>query len=133
MQNTRERREKRVANLKTCLRRQQDFFKKATKENDAAVEASYFVSELIAKVGKPFKEGEFVKKCMLLAASIVCPEKKGQFSNISLSANTVAERISDLSSNIYDQLHEKAKRFHASVALDEIRDITDTAQLAIYV
>ena len=92
------------------------------------------VSELIAKVGKPFKEGKFVKKCMLLAASIVCPEKKGQFSNISLSANTVAERISDLSSNIYDQLHEKAKRSHAySVALDESTDITDTAQLAIYV
>ena len=71
---------------------------------------------------------------MLLAASIVCPEKNGQLSNISLSANTVAERISDLSSNIYDQLREKAKRFHAySVALDESTDITDTAQLEIYV
>ncbi|PVD25884.1 hypothetical protein C0Q70_13548 [Pomacea canaliculata] len=45
------------------------------------------------------------------AACIVCPEKKGQFSNISLSANTVAERISDL-----------------SIALDETQDITDTAQ-----
>ena len=87
----------RVANLKTCLLRQQDFFKKATKENTVAVEASYVVSEMIAKAGKPFTEGEFVKKCILQAASIVCPEKKGQFSNISLSANTVAERISDLS------------------------------------
>ena len=46
----------RVANLKTCLLRQQDFFKKATKENNAAVEASYVVSEMIAKAGKPFKE-----------------------------------------------------------------------------
>lgn len=120
-----------VANLKTCLLRQQHFFKKATKENNAAVEASYVVSEMIAK---PFTEGEFVKKCILQAASIVCPEKKGQFSNISLSANTVAERISDLSSNIYDQLHEKAKCFNAySVALDESTDITDTAQLTIYV
>ncbi|XP_077067685.1 general transcription factor II-I repeat domain-containing protein 2-like [Siphateles boraxobius] len=92
------------------------------------------VSEMIAKAGKPFKEGEFIKKCMLLAASKVCPEKKGQFSNISLSANTVAERISDLSENIYDQLREKAERFCAySVALDESTDNTDTAQLAIYV
>lgn len=124
----------RVASLKTCLLRQQDYFKKATKENTAAVEASYVVSEMIAKAGKPFTEGEFVKKCILQAASIVCPEKKGQFSNISLSANTVAERISDLSSNIYHQLREKAKCFDAySVALDESTDITDTAQLTIYV
>ncbi|KAL6466076.1 hypothetical protein MHYP_G00262090 [Metynnis hypsauchen] len=65
----------RVANLKTCLLRQQDFFKKATKENNTAVEASYVVSEMIAKAGKPFTE----------------------------------------------------------VALDETTDITDTAQLAIYV
>jgi len=71
---------------------------------------------------------------MLQAAHIVCPEKKSQFNSISLSANTVAKRISDLSSDIYDQLCEKAKCFSAySVALDETTDITDTAQLAIYV
>ena len=92
------------------------------------------VSEMIVKAGKPFTEGEFVKKCILQAASIVCPEKKGRFSNISLSANTVAERISDLSSDVYDQLCEKAKCFSVySVVLDETTDITDTAQLAIYV
>ena len=99
-----------VASLKTCLLRQQDVFKKAPKENNSAVEASYMVNEMIAKAGKPFTEGEFVKKCMLQAASIVCPEKKGQFSNISFSANTVAERISDLSNNIY-KLREKANVF----------------------
>ncbi|XP_071059422.1 general transcription factor II-I repeat domain-containing protein 2A-like [Pseudochaenichthys georgianus] len=66
---------------------------------------------------------------MLQAASIVC-----QFNNISLSANTVAECISDLSSDIYDQLCDKAKLFCAySVALDESTDLTDTAQLAMYV
>nr|XP_021321998.1 LOW QUALITY PROTEIN: general transcription factor II-I repeat domain-containing protein 2B-like [Danio rerio] len=71
---------------------------------------------------------------MLQAASIICPEKKGQFSNLSLSANTVAERISDMSSDIYHQLCEKAKCFDAyDVALDESTDITDTAQLTIYV
>ncbi|KAI5092863.1 protein transcription factor II-I repeat domain-containing protein 2B-like protein [Silurus meridionalis] len=124
----------RVANLKTCLLRQQDFFKKATKESNAAVEASYMVSEMIATAGKPFTEGEFVEKCILQAASIICPEKKDQFSNIGLFANTVAERISDLSSDIYDQLCEKAKYFSVcSVTLDETTDITDTAQLAMYV
>ena len=125
-----------VANLKTCLLRQQDFFTKATKENNAAVAASFMVNEMIDKVGQPITEGKFVENCILQAASIVCPcpEKKGQFSIISLSANTVAERISDLSNNIYDQLREKAKCFHAcSVSLDDSTDITDTAQLAMYV
>ncbi|KAM9391450.1 general transcription factor II-I repeat domain-containing protein 2-like [Pholidichthys leucotaenia] len=94
----------------------------------------YVVSEMIAKVGKLFKDGELIEKCMLQAASIVCLEKKGQFSNISLSANTVAERISDLSGNIYEQLREKAKHFSThSVALDESTDNTNTVQLAIYV
>ena len=55
MQNTRGMREDRVANLKTCLLRQQHFSKNASKESDAAVEASYVVSEMIAKAGKPFK------------------------------------------------------------------------------
>ena len=69
-----------------------------------------------------------------ISLTIVCPEKKGQFSNISLSANTVAERISDMSGNIYDQLREKAKHFNSySLARDESTDVTDTAQLAIYV
>ncbi|XP_077972719.1 EPM2A-interacting protein 1-like [Styela clava] len=112
---------KRVASLRTCLLRQQDFFKRATKESSAAVKASYKISENIAIAGKPFTEGEFVKKCLLQTARIICPEKKGQFSNVSLSANTVAERISDLSSDIYDQLGEKAKCFSAySVALEEL-------------
>ncbi|KAL3841593.1 hypothetical protein ACJMK2_019710 [Sinanodonta woodiana] len=71
---------------------------------------------------------------MLQAAIIVCPENKGRLSNISLSANTVARRISELSGNIYDQLCEKGKHFHAySVALDESTDVTDIAQLEIYV
>ena len=63
------------ARLKTHLLRQQYFCKKASKESSAAVEASY-VSEIIAKAGKPFTEVEFVIQCMLQAAHIVYPEKK---------------------------------------------------------
>ena len=91
------------------------------------------ISEMFAKAGKPFTEGEFIKKCMLQAANIICSEKKSQFNTISLSANTRAERVSDMSSNSYEQLCEKAKCFGAySIALDESTDITDTTQLAIH-
>ncbi|KAL0148361.1 hypothetical protein M9458_056341 [Cirrhinus mrigala] len=91
-------------------------------------------SEMIAKAGKPFTEGQFMKDCMLKVADILCPEKKNMFNNLSLSANTVAERITELSSDIYDQLRGKAGVFTAySVALDESTDKTDNAQLAIFV
>lgn len=70
------------------------------------------LSELIAKAGKPFTEGQFIKDCMQKVADILCPEKKNLFNNLSLSANTVAERNSKLSSDIYDQLCSKSKVFH---------------------
>ena len=40
-----------TGNLKTCLLKQQDFYKKASKESDPTVDASYVVSEMIAKAG----------------------------------------------------------------------------------
>lgn len=68
---------------------------------------------MITKVGKPFKEGELVKKCLLQAASVVCPEKKVWFSNISLSA--IQWQSAFLTWQvIHDQLPEKAKHFCAN-------------------
>ncbi|XP_060914195.1 general transcription factor II-I repeat domain-containing protein 2-like [Labrus mixtus] len=120
--------------LQRGLLSQQSLFHKSKKEADAAVEASYVVKLLIARTGKPFTEGQFLKECMLQVADILCPEKKSLFNNISLLANTVAERISSLSRDIYDQLCDRAKRFTAYfVALDESTDKTDTAQLSIFI
>ncbi|XP_028456300.1 scavenger receptor cysteine-rich type 1 protein M130-like [Perca flavescens] len=68
------------------------------------------------------------------AAEIVCPEKCQAFANISLTRNTVADRISDLSVDLDSQLKQKVKSFIAfSVAIDESTDITDVAQLAIFI
>lgn len=113
---------------------QQNLFKREKKECDAVVEASYVVCEQVAKAGKPFTEGQFLKDCMVKVANILCPEKASLFRNISLSANTVAERISELSDNINDQLCDKGTKFcFCSLALDESTDINDTAQLAVFV
>jgi len=72
----------------------------STKHADAAVEASYVLSELIVKAGKPFTEGQFLKDCMLKVTDGLCPEKKCLFQNISLSPNAVAERTGELARNI---------------------------------
>jgi len=56
------------------------------------------------------------------------------FANISLTRNTVPERISDMSANLYSQLKNNVKSFVTfSVALDESTDISDVAQQAIFI
>lgn len=68
------------------------------------------------------------------AAELVCPEKRQAFANISLTRNTVAERISDQSADLDSQLKQRVKSFIAfSVAIDKSTDITDMAQLAIFI
>lgn len=53
---------------------------------------------------------------------------------MSLSRNTVAERVDQLSTNLKEQLVEKGKDFTAySLAVDESTDTTDIAQLSIFI
>ena len=128
------RRGKKVNELLAGLKKQQSVFTRSREISDAAVKASYLIANEIAVASKPFTEGEFVKKCMLKAAELVCPDKRQAFANISLTRNTVADRISDLSTDLDSQLKRKVNSFITfSVAIDESTDITDVAQLAIFI
>jgi hypothetical protein len=71
-------------------------FTKIPKENETAVKVSYVLSELIAKHSKPFTEGDFIKTCLIKTAEIICSGNLKAFQNISLTRNTVAERITEL-------------------------------------
>jgi len=127
------RREK-VKELIADLKKRQSIFASGPDISAAAVKASYLIANDIALASKPYCEGEFVKTCILKAAEIVCPEKRQVFANISLTRNTVTERISDLSANLDSQLKNKVKSFVTfSFALDESTDISDVAQLAIFI
>ena len=71
---------------------------------------------------------------MLKATEVVFPEKRQAFANISLTRNTIVDRISGLSANLNSQLKNKIKKFIAfSVAVDKSTNITDVAQLAIFI
>ncbi|KAL0202287.1 hypothetical protein M9458_000305 [Cirrhinus mrigala] len=119
--------------LASALKKKQSMFTKRA-GTDEAVKASYLIANEIAAASKPFSEGEFVKKCMVKAAELVCPEKKQAFASISLSRNTVAERIEDLARDLNRQLKDKVKTFIAfSVALDESTDVNDVAQLGLFI
>ncbi|CAL9692766.1 unnamed protein product [Knipowitschia caucasica] len=123
-----------INELLAGLRKQQSTFIKSREVSEAAVKASYLIASEIALASKPYSDGDFVKRSMMKAAELVCPEKRQAFANISLTRNTIAERISELSADLDSQLKRRVKSFIAfSVATDKSTDITDVAQLAIFI
>lgn len=100
-------RKNKINDLLASLKKQQSVFTRSRDISDAAVKASYLIANEIASASEPYSEGEFVKTCMLKAAEIVCPEKRQAFANISLTRNTVTDRIADLSADLDSQEKNK--------------------------
>ncbi|XP_067933366.1 general transcription factor II-I repeat domain-containing protein 2-like [Watersipora subatra] len=126
-------REQKVKQMVAKLQGQQQYFLRAQKVQEKATIASYEVAQLIARHDKPFSDGDLIKHCLVKVAEIMCPEKVQDFNNVSISRNTVARRIEDLSANVKLQLSDKACAFDFySIACDESTDATDTAQLLIF-
>ena len=102
--------------------------------SDKIILASYVVSQLIAQKLRPHVEGEFVKECMVATAELLVPEKVKLFQSVSLSCRTVSDRIIDLSQDIEKTLNNAARDLQFfSLACNETTDITNTAQLAVFV
>jgi hypothetical protein len=109
-------------------------FSLALQQPSNVVKASYSVSFLIAKKIKKFSDGEFVKECLEAVAKDILPDKNKLFSNISLSRQTVCRRINDISNEIIVKLRDRIQDFkYFSIAFVENTDISDTAQLIIFV
>ncbi|KAL4152891.1 hypothetical protein QTP88_000724 [Uroleucon formosanum] len=126
-------REEKLKEFISGYKKQQIMFTKIPQENEAAVKVSYVLSELIAKHSKPFTEGDFIKTCLIKTAEIICPGNLKAFQNISLTRNTVAERITELACNLNNQIKIKIPTFeYFSIACDESTDIGGTAQLAVF-
>ena len=99
-----------------------------------ALRASYSIAREIASSGHAFTEGEFLKRCMLIAAKHVCPEAASKLETICLSRRTVTRRIASMADFLTEQLiHRSASIEYWSLAMDESTDIQDTAQLLIFI
>ncbi|XP_075197600.1 general transcription factor II-I repeat domain-containing protein 2-like [Anomaloglossus baeobatrachus] len=127
-------RDEKVQQLKASLKKQRNLFSSINKASESSVKASFVLSNMIAKYSRPFTEGQFIKDCFVKASEILCPDKTKLFEGISLSANTVASRITESASNIHQQLITAAQSFEAfSIALDESTGVTDTAYCAVFI
>jgi hypothetical protein len=127
-------REEKFEELKKNIFQQTKLFDNIRRENIDSVKCSYVISEKIARASKPFTDGEFIKECIVSAVKVIYPENKQVFMNISLSGNTIAQRTEEIDNNVKQQLHEKNKRsLSFSIAVGESTDITNTAQLAIFI
>ncbi|XP_069470090.1 general transcription factor II-I repeat domain-containing protein 2-like [Ambystoma mexicanum] len=127
-------RKDKILKLKNTLTAQQNTFVKQKQLNISSLRASFQVAKLIARTGRPFVEGEFVKECLLSVAKEMCPEKADLFSTVSLSGPTLTRRIEEMGDNLYQHLQNLTKKLsYFSLALDESNDVRDSAQLLIFI
>ena len=101
---------------------------------EKATRASYKIAYELGRHGLPFTAGEVVKDCMIIAAEELCPAEVLTLSKISLSRDIVASRTKDIGDGISRELKELSAKFvKFSIALDESNDVTDTAQLSVFI
>lgn len=123
-----------IRQLKTNLTGEQNTFQSFSQQADNGTMVSYKICREIVAICHPFTDGDFIKTCMLITMDEICPEKKQAIENISLSRMTVQRRISDISSDLFEQLRQKATKIkYFSIAIDESTDIKDTAQLLVFI
>ncbi|XP_069476356.1 general transcription factor II-I repeat domain-containing protein 2-like [Ambystoma mexicanum] len=127
-------RKDKILKLKNTLTAQQNTFVKQKQLNISSLRASFQVAKLIARTGRPFVEGEFVKECLLSVPKEMCPEKADLFRTVSLSGPTLTWRIEEMGDNLYQHLQNLTKKLsYFSLALDESNDVRDSAQLLIFI
>ncbi|CAH1115402.1 unnamed protein product [Psylliodes chrysocephalus] len=122
-----------ISKKKRSLAGQQSFVYKRSDEMESMVRASYEISLLLAKKKKPYSDGEeIIKPCLSILAKHAGDPKINKMRAI--SRNTVMRRIDDMATFVNKQIISGVvfcKYF--SLALDDSGDITDKAQLSIFV
>ncbi len=98
------------------------------------LKASYLISYKIAKYGKSFSTGEFVKECMVDICGLLFQKQKEVVNELTLSRRTIGRRIEDIGNDLEIQLKKICENFECySIVFDESTDIKDTSQLMIFI
>jgi hypothetical protein len=127
-------RKQKAEELRNKFSGMQNIKKRQNSSQKAATHASYIVAYNIAKCNKTLSDGEFVKDCMLSVCDIIYPDKTKDFATVSLSRKTITDRIKAIDTNLSSQLQTRTEQFKfCSITMDESTDISDTAQLLIFI
>ncbi|KAE9532699.1 hypothetical protein AGLY_009780 [Aphis glycines] len=117
---------------------QSDKLIKFVKKSDSLVSASFDVAKSIAIRVKPFSDGEFIKMSWIDSADNLFQDFDNKdtiiqrIKDLSISRNTIKERILSMNSNIENQLiHDLNQSSFFSICIDESTDITSYASLSI--
>lgn len=101
--------------------------------------ASFDASNVIAKHGKPFSDGEYLKEAWLKCAPNLFEDFENKqkiiqrINDMPLARNTVKHRIIEMAKNVTHQQNIDIKSSDLiSLCLDESTDITGSARLAIF-
>ena len=124
-----------VENLKKSVRHQTSCMSTFIQSNNNRCEASYRVAYHLGVAGKPYSDGELVKRCLIDVVKCIHPGKETDYSSIALSRNTIQRRQDDITKQLtlclQTKVNEEATLF--SLAIDESTDIKDSAQLLIFI
>uniref|UniRef100_A0A8D1LDQ8 SPIN-DOC-like zinc-finger domain-containing protein n=1 Tax=Sus scrofa TaxID=9823 RepID=A0A8D1LDQ8_PIG len=75
-----------------------------------------------------------LRKYLLGSSDLVSPERKQGLANTSPREKAAVQPVEDVAGNLWEKLREKIRSFVAySIAIDEITDINNTTQLAIFI
>lgn len=129
-----EERQNKIEALKHSLQVKESNSQKINFSSYDVTQASYEISELIAKKLKTPLDGEFVKECLLTTAKFLMPHSTEFFEEINLSPDIVSSRIIQMGRNIENKLKEKANSFvYFSLAIEKTTDVTNLSQLAVFI
>lgn len=133
-------RKRKIEQLTASLCGQQNLIHRTTSTAERLTEASFEIAWILARAKKPFSDSEIVKDCFLATAEILFTDFDNkdaivkQIKGLQLSDSTIMRRIEDIGKDVSDQLTADLSAAPCfSIAVDESTDVTDVAQLCVWV
>ncbi len=133
-------RKRKIEQLSSSLSEQQRLIHRTTSTAERLTEASFEIAWILARGKKNFSDSEIVKDCFLASAEILFAEFDNkdaiikQIKGLQLSDSTIMRRIENIGKDVSDQLCADVSAAPCfSIAVDESTDLTDVAQLCVWV
>lgn len=104
--------------------------------NEKVLLVSYRVAYRVAKAGKPqtIAENSILPAALDITEIMFGKQEVEKLKNMSISDNTIQRRISDMATDVRDQVKEKNKgKTFVSLQFDESADIVGCAQFVAFV